>query len=591
MKSVFQKLFRLSTVSLASVLAASQAGAVITVNIRADQPAVNQLSKTTYGSGFDYLNADMRVMFTDVFGNGTSTDASPSYTMLKNQNLGMYRFPGGDMSFWYRWDKPCGSVAAPSPQCNEYLSPLDVEKMFIATSGATKRAPLGTPAIFQINTVQSWVTTPDQSTSWKTVYEKTDTYNGTTWVSTPNKQNGLYIVDTATGGGLDQTATVAGNWVTANRSDNSGTTQVEYWEIGNEDWVRWTPEQYATVFKNVVDKMIAANGGTALANGTRKALKLIAQTSPLVQDYTSTDPSHLGINQTAGTNFLSRFATALQNQGFDLGNIYGVAVHPYLDGNKQTALNARVSTMFAKIDDTGNQVQTTLNNIASLGRNWKVLITEYNVLEDVDTNGNTIPAQNKAHAVILADWSANMLAHGVEKLLPHSLASSPRTALFMYRNNGYTLTSPRVMTTGAAFSYLAQSLQGAMYPVDNDSATVNGAKVLSSYAALSGDKNFNVFLVNRDLVNPQLVKLQLTSPTINFKTPGNFAVSTFGDSSTNLATDNYTGNVVWTTPTSTGYVRYCTSSPRTCTISYALGGAINISVPAGGMVHVKVPQE
>lgn len=591
MKNSFHNFFNLSAIAVASLVMSTQAQAVVTVNIRADLNAVNQLSKATYGSGFDYLNADMRVMFTDVLGNGSSTDASPSYAMLKNQNLGMYRFPGGDMSFWYRWDKPCGSVAAPSPQCNEYLSPLDVEKLFIASTGTSKRAPLGASAMFQINTVQSWVTNTDQSTSWKTVYQKTDTYNGTTWVSTPDKQNGLYIVDTTANGGLEQTATVAANWVSANRADNSGTTQVEYWEIGNEDWVRWTPEQYATVFNRVATKMIAANGGTVAANGSRKALKLIVQTSPLVHDYTSTNPSNLGINQTAGINFLSRFATELQNQGFDLNNIYGVAVHPYLDGDKQTSLNSRVSTMFAKIDDTNNQVQTTINNIANIGRNWKVLITEYNVLEDVDTNGATIPAENKAHALILADWSANMLAHGVEKLMPHSLASSPRMALFMYRNNGYTLTSPRVMTTGAAFSYMAQSLQGAMYPVDNDSATVNGAKVISSYAALSSDKNFNVFLVNRDLVNAQSVKLQLTSPTINFKTPGTFAVSTFGDSSTGLSTDNFTGNVAWTTPTSTNYVRYCTSSPRICTISYALGGSISITVPAGGMVHVKVPQE
>lgn len=560
MKTIFQKLFRLSFISLASALATNQVGAVITVNIRADLPPINNLSNTTYGSGFDYLNADMRVIFTDVLGNGTSIDASPSYTMIKNQNLGMYRFPGGDMSFWYRWDNPCGSVGASSPQCTEYLSPIDVEKMFIAPTGATKRAPLGASAIFQINTVQSWVTDSNLSISWKTVYQKTDLYSNGTWTSTPVTQNGLYIVDTTANGGLEQTATAASNWVSANRADNSGATQVEYWEVGNEDWVRWTPEQYATVFNRIATKMIAANGGTVAANGTRKALKLIAQTSPLTRDYTSTNPNNLGINQTAGSNFLPRFAAELQRQGFDLNNIYGVAVHPYLDGNKQTSLNSRVSTMFAKIDDTGNQVQTTLNNIASLARNWKVLITEYNVLEDVDTNGTTIPAENKAHALVLADWSANMLAHGVEKLMPHSLGSSPRTALFMYRNNGYTLTSPRVMTTGAAFSYMAQSLQGNMHRVDNDSATVNGAKLLSSYAAISSDKYFNVFLVNRDLVNPQSVKLQLTSPIINFKTPSSFAVSTFGDSTTNLATDNFTGNVAWTPPPR--QPRTCATAPR-----------------------------
>ena len=576
--------------------ATAHAGAQVTVTVRADLAPLNHTDKTTYGSGFDYFNADMRVMFTDVYGNGTSANAQKSYDMLKSVNLGMYRFPGGDPSFWYRWDKPCGSAVATQGQCAEYMSMADIQNNFVATTSTSKRAPLGAKAMYQINTVQGWLDDSAGKTTWKTSYQKTDWFDtaSNTWKSQPNKDpnTGLYAIDDV---GLAQIAQVAYNWVKANRALPTA-QQAKYWEIGNEDWVRWTPEQYAKIFSVVTKKMIEANGNSIAANGTNAPLYLVAQTTTLARNYAAQPgpSSNLAINQTAGTSFVYKFVNELQRLGFDLKQAYGVAVHPYINGNLSPSIDARTSTMFAKIDSRYGEVPTTmvlLSNVnGMMGTNWKALVTEYNVQElQNDTNGNVIPVENKSHAVILADWSASMLARGVDKVLPHSLGSDPRTALFMYRNintNGTdNLNAPVMMTTGAAFARVASALQGNLYPVENTAPTVGGIAGLSNYAAVSDDgKTLNILLVNRNLTQPQTVSLKLAGNK-TLKLGGYLSRSAFGETNV-LSDNNFTGNVNWGTPTSTQYGQTCTivsGQPRTCAVSGT------ITVPAGSMVHLQAP--
>lgn len=220
-------------------------------------------------------------MFTDTWFNGSSAASQKSYDTLKSLNLGMVRFPSGDPSFWYRWDKPCGSVAAPQEQCAEYLSPDDVTRYFTAGATSTGRAPLGGQTMFQINTIHSWIEA-DGKTIWKTVCQKSEWQDPATgqWLSSPIKDvNGRYLIDEA---GLQQAAAVAANWVRANRKLPTS-QQAVYWEIGNEDWVRWTPEQYARIVAVVGAKMIEANGKSVLANGTNAPLRLIAQTTTLAK--------------------------------------------------------------------------------------------------------------------------------------------------------------------------------------------------------------------------------------------------------------------------------------------------------------------
>lgn len=573
------------------------------VTVRQDQGSLNTLSKATYGSGLGYQNADIRVMFTDTWFNGSSAASQKSYDTLKSLNLGMVRFPSGDPSFWYRWDKPCGSVAAPQEQCAEYLSPDDVTRYFTAGATSTGRAPLGGQTMFQINTIHSWIEA-DGKTIWKTVCQKSEWQDPATgqWLSSPIKDvNGRYLIDEA---GLQQAAAVAANWVRANRKLPTS-QQAVYWEIGNEDWVRWTPEQYARIVAVVGAKMIEVNGKSVLANGTNTPLRLIAQTTTLAKDYTqlsssSGDANNLAINQTAGVTFATRFAGQLQSNGLAPQKVYGVAVHPYLTGDRSPSIDTRTLTMFSKIDAANSEVQQSIDALTTINKqlstSWKALVTEYNVLEglETDTSGRTIPAQNKAHALILADWTARMLSQGIEKVLPHNIEADTRMGLFLYRN-GYPISEPRLMAPSSAFARLSTFLQGSLYRVDNNAPLVSYSNMagattsvrgLSNYAAVSADGlTLNVLLVNRNLYQSQNVTLTFTGAK-KFKTGGTLYSSSFGEAN-RLVDDNFTSNVTWTTPRSSGYTQTCTlfSSPRTCTLK----PSTPVTVPAGSIVHLQVP--
>lgn len=574
----------------------------ITVNVRSDLPAKNELTKSTYGSGFTYQNADMRVMFEDKYWNNTPANSLNSYNMLKGLNFGIFRFPGGDPSSLYRWDKPCGSVNAPAPDCSEYMSMSDMQKYFVATAtaaGQTYRTPLGAQAMYQINSFQSWTTNASGQTIWKTVYQKREWYDTATqqWRSEPIKQNGLYLIDTD---GLKQAADVAANWVTENRKNNPISQQAQYWEIGNEDWIRWTPEQYAKIFSVIANAMIAANNNPALNNGKNAPLKLIAQTTVLARDYTqlpsSTDPNNLAINQTAGSGFPSLFADELVRLNFPLNGVYGFAAHPYINGERSPDVNTRTLTMFSKA--SGGEFGTIRAAVGVLnitkGTTWRVLTTEYNVLEflEKDTNGNEIPSQNKSHALVLADWTASMLYQGAGNVFPHTLDAHPKLGLMLYRNGG-TLSTPVLTAPGAALSKLIAKLQGTMYSIEDSAGTINftdangtakSVKSMSSYATVSGSK-MNVLLVNRNLTQPQTVTLKITGSK-KFATGGSFVQTAFGEGRS-LLDDNTSGNnVAWGPSQTYAYTQTCkvVSNPTTeCKLN------TNINVPAGTMVHIEVP--
>lgn len=607
MTTSFTQGLKPTSLAMACLLAAPVM-AQVTVHVRADLPAVNQLSKSSYGSGVIYKNADLRVMFENQYWDGTAVNSLASYNMLKSMNVGMYRFPGGDPSFLYRWDDPCGSVKTANEdpnQCVEYLRMADIQKYLVAPTlpqGASYRAPLGAQAMYQVNTIHAWNKNTANQTVWHTVYQRDDWLENGQWKSKPVVENGKYKIHPD---GLANVAAAAAAWVKKNREDYPAAQQAQYWEIGNEDWVRWTPEQYAEIFIAFADAMIAENGGTTSANGTNAPLKLIAQTTTIVKDYTQLpssqeSPNNLAINQTAGDNWLYLFINELERRNFSPAKIYGVAPHPYLDGNRSPDVNVRALTMFRKADGgemlDNYYVVANVNgyfNIGGVNAAWKTLATEYNVVEflEKDLTGNDIPSQNKAHAMVLADWTASMLARGVEKVMPHSLESDPRMGMFLYRNGG-TLAAPKITAPGAAFSRVASALQGAMYTTENNAADVNftgvngstSVKGLSSYSAISGN-TLNVLLINRNLTQAQTVDLKLTGSK-QFVPGGTLKRSAFGENRSLLDSNSTAAGeiVIWGANTFASYYASCfdaANQPKTCVPT--------TTVPAGGMVHVQVP--
>lgn len=565
------------TISIVS-WGASHAGTT-NVSIRFDQAALrpSPLSKENFGSGFQFENADIRLMFKD-------SSVAKSYNMLKAMNFGVIRFPHGTRALFYYWNDVPDSYSNLGVPSSSWLLPLDVYENFAArdTSYTAVQYALPGDLLFQVNTYQSIKIT-----------------NGVkNWLTVPVMQNGVPAND-ASGqkiidqNGLTQAAEMAAQWVAANHQLPYN-QQAEFWEIGNEDWVYWTPSQYALIFKTFAEKMIQANCKSVAGNGsTCKPLKLLAQALAINSDFR---PG--GVNQPRGEYWVSDFADALHGLGFSLGNVYALSQHMYINGDQLTNVRDRTISMFSKtafFDEvaTTRSWAVAIKNKYALPQAWQVWMTEFNTSEDKDSLGNPIPAETKAKGVILGDWAAHMLEYQVDRVMPHSLEADPQWAMFNYRNNGGSPQTPIMMPYGAVIGRLAGNFTGSMYKADSDSAAPAPGyyQLLRAYSAYdSVNKKLNVLLVNKDLDNPTTVTLS-TIGSRSFIPGGAFSYSALTGADLNTTNINASNPdlppVRWDTPIGGSVAQTCTGSgvSKTCKLGTA------ITVPPASMVHVTLPAQ
>lgn len=594
-----------------AILGGQQAQAAGNVDVKLTLSAggkIGPVTKTNLGTGFDFLDAYLTAIFktdkayTQEFGN---LDTTASYQAIKDLNFGTYRFPMGTSAEYYYWNAPCRSYQTIGLPGDQILRPQDVfEKVIkrVATANNTAyREALGSQVLWQVNTYSSIDGDKASDCSWDPkngrVYYRNATKpdgSGGTLLDDVNPTNGAFA-----GSGLDYVANSAGALVKANRGQDplyptDAAHQITYWEIGNEDWSRLTAKQYAKIFVKVALQMKIAHINNPAAD--KKPLLLLAQTTDN-NDWVATFAAEV-----------KRLGALTENKGVDkngktvtigLSDVYGLSLHSYASGDKNTDINVRTKLMYSRNDMATDIAHTQAaikkiydDNFWTIPK-WQLWVTEYSACEVCggDDLGGA-PVQTLNQGLVIADKAAHMMAMGVERIVVHSLDQHPKFALVSwdYKNNGGTFDTPRKMASGLALQKLNTMLNGNMYTTalgtgsNNFKATYtdfpggsssNYYLGLSAYAVVDANNKLNVILVNRDLVSDTVVKLVPSGRT--FKT----------------------GVQTTTSTVLSGAMDATNSSPKDITKPLQVmlvdkpaqdtGSTVQVTVPAGGMMFVTVP--
>ncbi|XVJ71067.1 MAG: hypothetical protein HEQ39_16685 [Rhizobacter sp.] len=465
----------------------------------------DDITRSTFGSGVEHQNPQFR----DVVGPSPSTS---TYKAIKGMNLGTMRFPMGTSGLHYFWDRPEESyISHPGVSRSLVITPDEMYKF-------TASEKLNMERLFEVNTAQYLA---------------------------PNFQL-HHVIQTGSSparinpASLTLAAQSAAAWVADTRTKPGAS--VGYWEIGNEDWVYWTPAEYATIFNAFAAEMKAKDPGA----------KLLSQSLTTTHKVPGKpDNNHLWLQ-------------GLIDGGINRQHVYALSEHEYLSGGTFTTgtvndqRNWQTQNMFAQVANAWN-VPYLKRTLQEHGLDWKIWMTEFNVFQ---TNADSSPAelQDLGHALIVADWTGKMLEQGVDRIFMHSLDHNPYFALVNYVNSGGTIAAPRVTVPGYAFSKYAQSFGKKM--VSNTilgnatlSSPSNGeypqiaayTSVMESDPTYAGYPSTRIMVINRSTTD----SAQITIKTLNRPIAGRektYSVQTL--TSTNIPDSNKQAAdvVTWSNP-------------------------------------------
>lgn len=506
----------------------------------------------------------------------TSTTYPNNSALLAQINPGTIRFPHGTRANHYAWDNVQGSYCdipvytppgqtppAPPNDCqvsrNQWVYPDQVYKNFAGTSlPSNKRRQL----LLQVNAAE-WVC-PQLGTGQPCEINED---------------------------GLTMAANRAAAWVDYDRQSAQSVSAPHlptlYWEIGNEDWIFWSPEQYAHVFAKIATAMYSKAGDTGI--------RILAQSQPraVQQNY----PIPRG-SRTDNTNWISRFATALRDtEHFDLTKVYGLSEHLYL-GSPSIDILVNTNALLRRVANLDQAGQLDgLKEAVENPYGWKVWVTESQVHQD-DSVKSAIGMQNRANGLVLTDFVGKMISMGVERVFMHQLAHDPEWALFQFLNSPATLPDgPVMMPGGLVMSKYANDFA-------SPSTGSNLRTISESYSYGSGNTNLGyspvgayvshdpisrtlkLMLVNRDLVNSTTVTINTTNNAIVAPTYYNFfyyaTLNETNLSGASLSTSNITspGAISWVAKSSALVARSCPLTFSACTVRSTLTNAVTLT-PGG----------
>ncbi|MGC4059560.1 MAG: hypothetical protein QM749_01345 [Aquabacterium sp.] len=570
---------------------------------------VRTISDQDIGAGFDFFNAYLTSIFStdlayteDANKQAIWRDTTNSYQAIKNLNFGTYRFPMGTAAEYYIWNAPCRSYRPDGTTLptSQYLKPEDLFENFVArtTTSSHNRAALSdkNEILWQVNTYRS--VDGDNAADCS----KTDKVNWREAVMTVNNVQQLNDGSPGAyaGSGLDYVAKSAGLLV-ANNRQRVPAHQVTYWEIGNEDWSRLTPEQYAKIFVKVALEM-----------------KLAKQNTPAATDATHPDPAgkplRLFAQATTTNSWISKFAAEVKRLGdlsenqapaqngqlvrVSLNDVYGLSLHSYTSGNMDPSIDMRTKLMYANNDwssdiNSADAAISAVTGTTSYGitSRWKLWVTEYSACESCGNNDMSLPSQTLNQGLAIVDKTARMFWTGVvDRVIIHSLDQHPKFTLVSWdpNNNGGTFDIPRKMASGLVMEKFNSLFKGSMYSTDWGTGS-NGyqanyvaipGKVTSAYLGTTSyavvdptNTKLNVMLVNRDLTSSTTVNLAPTGGRL-FDTTKKFTTSTMSGAM-GLNNSGQPGS-----PLPIGFVD---SAPQTT------GSTVQVSLPAGGLMFVTIP--
>ncbi len=382
---------------------------------------------------------------------------------IKDTGLGFLRWPGGTSSLWYFWDAPRQSY---SPDwVHHWLSSED----FLADT-----AILGCASLVQVNTYQI---RRDGYTDW-------------------NDAKALIAP-----GNVGEGATYAAKWVSTAREKKWG---VQWWELGNEDWVYWSGRQHAAIATTYAKKMRAAD----------PSIKILAQ--GFCGSWKSESVDHVG---PAWTEDLAK--------GLAPGTVDGLSLHCYIAGklkDQPRALPEEVAGIFARIGSSCAEVAALRPMLARHGLgDLQLWITEYNLMQVEEKGpGGLAWWQHVAHGIALADWTGRLLDAGVDRLAVHDLVGHPVFELVDLTHKG-SIADPRLTVPALALqAFTGVPVNGMIAVTTSDNPTrLSGTyedplthtprhetyAAVGAWALQRGDGGLRIVLVNRDLEHVQAVRL------------------------------------------------------------------------------------
>jgi hypothetical protein len=461
----FNRLLLITAIFSLHIATASAAPAHVTATIEAfDEKSIirTDIGRATFGSGVEHQNPQFRQLM-----------AAPSatQTVIKNMNMGSFRFSNGTPGLFYYWNMPKESyISVPGPVKADLLTPDEIYT-FTGTAG------LNMERLFEVNTSQ--YLSPDF-----VLHPVIDPKIPKATINTNN---------------LGLAADSAAAWV----ADNKNKAPVKYWEVGNEDWVYWTPAEYATIFNAFSTKMKKANPDIKiLAQSLTGNIKLTGKPD---NDYT--------------------WLQGMINGGINTSNVYALSEHEYMAGGNFTTGSYndqriwQTQNMFAQVDQAWNVPY--LKSVLSANRlSWKIWMTEFNV-DPKGPNGQTAILQDLGHALVIADWTGKMLEQGVERIFMLSLDHNPYYALVNYVNSGGTIAAPRVTAPGYAFTKYAQEFGNKMVKTTTlGNATLSSpnkgnyqqvavySSVMESDPVYAGYPSMRVMVINRSTTDAAEIVLK-----------------------------------------------------------------------------------
>lgn len=459
----------------ATLLAASTAPAAVpnvTLLVKAagtENIIRNDIGRFTFGGGVEHQNPQFR----DAMSRDSNAQAA-----FRSFNLGTFRFPNGTTGLHYYWDRPKDSyISVTGPRPEDILTPDDVYKI----TGA-----LNMERLFEVNTAQYL------SPEYK-LYPVIKPGSNPAAIEPQN---------------LALAAGSAARWVAENTA-RPLSQRVNYWEIGNEDWVYWTPAEYARIFNEFGSRMKAV----------RPDIKLLAQsfTGALTPQGKPTNDY----------NWLQ----GLVNGGINTSQVYALSEHQYMDGGTFTVGSYndqriwQTQNMFAKVQNEW-RIPYIKNVLKQNHLDWKIWMTEFNVAPK-GPNGNLAVLQDLGHALVITDWVGKMLERGVDRLFMHSLDHNPYYALVNYVNDGGTIDSPRFTAPGYAFQKYAREFGKKMVRTEIlGNATLSSpnsgsydqvaaySSVMESDPVYGGYPSLRVMVINRSTTDSANVAIKTVNRPI-----------------------------------------------------------------------------
>ena len=479
---------------LFTALAATSHAATIETVIKTTSVIRDDIGRNTFGAGVEFKTAQFWwLMDTGTYAQGPAT---ASQQKIKGFNMGSMRFPSGDGAQLYFWDDPQHSIPN-TTSGNHYTQWITQEQMLKFTSPSVNFGDgLDMQRLYQVNSCQ-YIDYNDPEWAVKHVNDHFF-----------DEELAAEINPTA----LNKVAVNAANWV-QNNNGKPAHEFVEFWEVGNEDWIYWTGAQYGQIFEKFRDKMAAK----------RSDIKLLTQ--GLSADFVT------GAN---GTNTMESWVEGLKANITGLpGSVHAYSDHQYMTADEYTSDtldNRRIKQtqdMLAKVA-VNQRLENLKTKLASspLTSPWKIWITEFNTYLRV--GGILDNPQDMGQALVIADWTGKMLQQGVERMFFHSLDHHPDFSMMQYANEGGTITAPRVTPPGYAYTIFPQEFGKKM--VDNVVGTTTYPNLQLTAPNGMNYKQLAVYSsIRPDAVNGDTLRVIV----INRATTG---VTTF-----NLKTENITG--------------------------------------------------